>query len=320
MTNDPSMIEKKITVKGDYELSGTLTLPKSNHKVPLPAVLLIPGSGKVDRDVNIPRLKTNTFKLLADFFNVLGFITLRYDKRGIGQSNGNYLEAGFSDFINDAKCMLKFLKSVPEVDSKQVLVLGHSDGAFIAPTLADNCSGLILLCGAAKSGDELLPEQPRQLVKEIKYGEGAKAYLLKVLQVHRLVNWQFRHVLKKSVNTKKDIIKLFGFLPFNAKWLREFYQYKTAEVLKKIAIPTLVIGGGKDIQVSPAEVNSTCEIINEATGIVLDKMNHLLRNVDSSHSLLNLLKEYHEIIKHPLSPELLSAIKKWCETQDFRFV
>jgi pimeloyl-ACP methyl ester carboxylesterase len=317
MTNKLPMQSQEITIESDFKLSGTLTLPATSSTKPYPAVLFIPGSGKVDRNVNIPQLQTNIFKLLTEFFSELGFITLRFDKRGCGKSGGNYLEAGLSDFIYDAKCGLKALKAVPEVDPNRVLVLGHSEGAFIAPTLVAACNGLILLCGGARPGRELLPEQPSHLIKEIKHGKGVKARLLKLLQIHRLINWQFNHVVKKSIRTKKSVIKLLGFVPFNAKWLREFHQFNTHEVLKKVAIPTLVVGGGRDIQVNAKEVAIACELIHKARGKVLERMNHLLRDVDSPHHLLSLLKEYRESVTNPLSRELLDTIELWCQQHDF---
>lgn len=311
------MQTREITIESDIKLSGTLTLPATSSTKPLPAVLFIPGSGKVDRDVNIPQLQTNIFKLLTDFFSELGFITLRFDKRGCGTSGGNYLEAGLSDFIYDAKCVLQTLRAVPEVDPNRVLVLGHSEGAFIAPTLADACNGLILLCGGARPGRELLPEQPAQLIKEIKKGKGFKARLLKILQIHRLINWQFNNVVNKSIKTKQSVIKLLGFVPFNAKWLREFYQFDTHLVLKKVSIPTLVVGGGRDIQVNAKEVATACGLVNEAHGVVLERMNHLLRDVDSPHHLLSLLKEYRKSVTKPLAGELLATIEQWCQQHEF---
>lgn len=317
MTNKLSLKTQEIIIESDFKLSGTLTLPATSSTKAFPAVLFIPGSGKVDRDVNIPQLQTNIFKLLTDFFSELGFITLRFDKRGCGKSGGNYLEAGLSDFIYDAKCALNTLRSVPEVDPNRVLVLGHSEGAFIAPTLADDCNGLILLCGAAKPGCELLPEQPTLLIKEIKNGKGFKARLLKLLQIHRIINWQFNRVVKKSIGTKESVIKLLGFVPFNAKWLREFHQFNTHEVLKEVARPTLVVGGGRDIQVNAEEVAKACELVKEARGVVLEKMNHLLRDVDSPHHLLSLLKEYRESVTKPLASELLDTIEQWCQQNEF---
>ncbi len=317
MFNNTSMKTQEIIIESDFKLSGTLTLPGTSSKKPFPAVLFIPGSGKVDRDVNIPQLQTNIFKLLADFFSELGFITLRFDKRGCGKSGGNYLEAGLNDFIYDAKCALKTLRAVPEVDLSRVLVLGHSEGAFIAPTLADACNGLILLCGGARPGRELLPEQPAQLINEIKEGKGFKARLLKILQIHRLINWQFNHVVNKSIRTNKSVIKLLGFVPFNAKWLREFHQFNTPEVLKQVAMPTLVVGGSRDIQVNAKEVAKVCELVNEADGVVLERMNHLLRDVDSHHHLLSLLKEYRESVTKPISRKLLDTIKQWCQQHEF---
>lgn len=318
MNNIYSSQDQEFISESGIKLSATLTKPISSETKLFPAVLFIPGSGKVDRDVNTPNLKTNIFKLMANFFSELGFITMRFDKRGCGKSGGNYIEAGLSDFINDAKSALDTLKSVPEVDPTRVLILGHSEGAFIAPTLDKDCHGLILLCGSARAGHKLLPEQPKQLITEIKESKSFQARLLKIIQIPQLINWQFNRLVKKVLSSEKSVIKVFGLVPFNAKWLREFYHFNTPEILKQVSAPTLIVGGGKDIQVKASEVSGGCELVNNANGVVIDGMNHLLRETGEPHHLLTLLKEYRDSVKQPLSGKLLDNIMKWC--QQYKFI
>src|SRR5690606_33218576 len=118
----------EVTIPATYNLAGTLTLPNVRDKK-LPAVLMIAGSGKGDRDGNIKKLKMNLYKDLADFLTEKGFITLRYDKRGTYGSEGNFLEAGLTDLIDDAVDCVNFLKNNPAVAANRVIILGHSEGA-----------------------------------------------------------------------------------------------------------------------------------------------------------------------------------------------
>lgn len=151
--------------------------------------MLIAGSGKVDRDVNVPQIQTNIFKHLSDFFAQRGIISLRYDKRGCSESTGSYNEAGISDYIDDAVTALRRLKSHDLVDPDKVMILGHSEGAFIAPAVyaRETVNGLILLCGGIKSGRELLPMQPQQLAREIQMLAGIKGYLFRLFRVDKFV-------------------------------------------------------------------------------------------------------------------------------------
>lgn len=88
-------------------LAGTLTLPRSEK--PSPAVLLIAGSGPIDRDETVFGHKP--FLVLADHLTKQGFAVLRIDKRGIGQSTGNYDIATTEDFAADALAGVEYLKT-----------------------------------------------------------------------------------------------------------------------------------------------------------------------------------------------------------------
>src|SRR5881394_2701711 len=82
-----ALIEEVIRVETpNGNLCGTLLLPQSKKRVPV--VLIISGSGPTDRDGNSPLLKgpDNSLKLLAEGLAANGIASLRYDKRGIGQT------------------------------------------------------------------------------------------------------------------------------------------------------------------------------------------------------------------------------------------
>ncbi|WP_199426637.1 alpha/beta hydrolase family protein [Thermaerobacillus caldiproteolyticus] len=119
-----------------------------------PAVLILSGSGPLNRDGNDAKgkLQLNLYKQLASFITSLGFITLRYDKRGIGESEGDYFSAGMWDLVHDAKSAVQFLKNHPSVDDQRIIVLGHSEGTTLAVALntIERIHGLILLSGAGE--------------------------------------------------------------------------------------------------------------------------------------------------------------------------
>ncbi|MGS2777664.1 hypothetical protein ACVBAX_09815 [Robertmurraya sp. GLU-23] len=84
------MRETEVVIQSKVKLSGSLTLPDRVQQKS-PSILIIPGTGKLNRDGKVnKKLDLNLYKQLAQFFTELGFITLRYDKRGVGKSEGDY--------------------------------------------------------------------------------------------------------------------------------------------------------------------------------------------------------------------------------------
>ena len=313
MLDNKLIIENEVFIKAKFNLAGTLTIPNNPKPTKLPAVLLIAGSGKMDRDVNAPQIKTNIFKLLSKFFVEQGIISLRYDKRGCGKSAGDYNSAGFSDFIEDARSAFEYLKSHELVDEERVFILGHSEGAFIAPAVNDlsPAAGLILLCGCIDSGKDLLPVQPQKVADEIRMLKGIKGRLLCFLKLDKFIVWQFKRTQMQSLATSMPVIKIFGLFKFNAKWLREFYHFNVKDYLASIKCPTLVVGAGKDIQVEPEAAHKIAQEIDAASSLIVANMNHLLLNYSGTHTFLECAKQYRESVKDLLSPDLLRELKDW---------
>src|SRR5690554_1717860 len=148
----------------DISLSATLTLPDSTGV--FPAVVLIAGSGPNDRDETIFGHKP--FYLLSDYLTRNGFAVLRYDKRGVGKSTGDYSKATISDFVTDASNALEYLKSRKEIDSSKIGMLGHSEGGIIAPMVASKSSDvkfLVLLAAPGTKGIEIVLDQNENSLK-----------------------------------------------------------------------------------------------------------------------------------------------------------
>jgi dipeptidyl aminopeptidase/acylaminoacyl peptidase len=111
-------------------LSGTLCLP--SDRGPMPAVLMLPGSGPMDRNENMEGQCLNTFNTFAHQLAEIGFASLRYDKRGCGKSTGEYFQAGYFDFVEDAVACFDRLKCHSLCASDQIYALGHSEGTLTA--------------------------------------------------------------------------------------------------------------------------------------------------------------------------------------------
>lgn len=140
---------------GEVELAGTFLLPGGEG--PFPAVLFIPGTGRVNRDGSAPDKPAAIFRELAYSLAEVGFASLRYDKRGVGKSGGDLSRASMSDLLADADAALWYLRSRSEV--KSVLIVGHSEGAVLAPKIAGiahSGSDPSRSSGAALPGDLLM--------------------------------------------------------------------------------------------------------------------------------------------------------------------
>lgn len=123
-----------------------LTLPIVG-KGPFPGVLLIQGSGPIDMNEYLPPTVTGSnepsrpFLQIAEYLSSRGFVVLRFNKRGVGL-NDTILDASvvnnttYQNYKSDAEKALKVLEAQPEVNSSDITILGHSEGAIVAPRIA----------------------------------------------------------------------------------------------------------------------------------------------------------------------------------------
>ncbi len=141
-------------IAGPDRLAGTLSVP--NGKGPFPAVVLIAGTGHNTRDEDVWGHKV--FLILADALSRKGIAVLRYDKRGVGGSSGDYDAATTVDFTSDAQAAVAWLKTQPEIDANRIGVLGHSEGGIIAPAIAaadKSLAFVVMIAGPCIRGDKL---------------------------------------------------------------------------------------------------------------------------------------------------------------------
>jgi alpha/beta superfamily hydrolase len=106
-------IEKIVSIEtGTGKLEGTLLT--DDLKVSKTVALIIAGSGPTNRDGNNPTMINNSLKMLADELAKIGISSLRYDKRGIGESKSSGLkesELRFDNYINDANSWVEYLNN-----------------------------------------------------------------------------------------------------------------------------------------------------------------------------------------------------------------
>lgn len=111
-------------------LSGTLTLPKADTTVP--AVILLAGTGLLDRNSWQEGFNHKPFKVIADYLTQRGIAVLRFDKRGAGTSTGSYEGATMNDFAGDVLAGVEYLKTRKEIDPESIGLISRNDeGASI---------------------------------------------------------------------------------------------------------------------------------------------------------------------------------------------
>jgi len=303
------MQEKDASFKsGGIDLAGTLTLPDSDGK--FPAVLLVAGSGQVDRNENHKKITINAFRDIASYLAQKGIASLRYDKRGVGKSGGDYWSTGFHDNAEDALSALNFLKNQENIQPKRVFILGHSEGAFIAAKLAGNgaaAAGVVLLAGGAQSGEAELKWQAVQVAKGLK---GFSGWIIRTFHIDVLKAQ--RKQLEKIKKTKKDWIRVQLVAKLNVKWFREFLAYDPAQDLAKVRVPVLAITGSKDIQVDPNDLKLMARLVKAPfEGQLVPDLTHLLRTEKGEATV----STYKEQIKRPTEQKVLDLILLWLKRQ-----
>ncbi|QPA32138.1 alpha/beta hydrolase [Thermaerobacillus caldiproteolyticus] len=309
------MIEQSISFESSGNvLRGTLSM-LNEKKQNYPAVLILSGSGPLNRDGNDAKgkLQLNLYKQLASFITSLGFITLRYDKRGIGESEGDYFSAGMWDLVHDAKSAVQFLKNHPLVDDQRIIVLGHSEGTTLAVALntIERIHGLILLAGAGERLQEALLRQRKLAYQALNNLKGIKGKLMRMLNIEQKNEKKAEALFNKILQTDKDVIKV-QFRKINAKWFREHLQYDVLQYLEKVECSTLAITGDKDIQANPEKLNRLPKLVKgDLEYYTIKNMDHGLKKQEDEVNILKIKKIYKENASKPLHDELCFYLQKW---------
>jgi pimeloyl-ACP methyl ester carboxylesterase len=300
--------EREVTFDSNgARLSGTLVLPEGPG--PFPAVLLVVGSGRTDRDENAGKLRIDSFRQIAESLAEQGLASLRFDKRGVGASEGDFWSAGMHDNVADAAAGVACLRTQADVDPRRVFVLGHSEGAMIAIRLAatdDELAGAVVLSGFARSGEDCLVWQA------LKVSEGMKGFTKWLIDLlHIDVLKAQRKALRKIKQSRKDTMRVQLVQRINAKWLREFLTYDPAEDLAHIRVPVLAITGSKDIQTPPEDLSTMERLVADIETHEVPDLTHILRKDAGEPSLAT----YREQVKRPVDASVLELVSGWLRRQ-----
>ncbi len=266
MTTEPAAgwTERQVAVENGGTLHGALTLP--NGDGPVPGVLIVAGSGPVDRDGNLPNLRNDSLRRLAQGLAEQGIASLRADKRAIGASRWDGLEEAdlrFGDYVRDAVAWATVLRAEPRID--RVALLGHSEGALVV-TLAAGRAGadrLVLVAGAGT---------PAAAPMERQFSTGGLPEEMRA-DLHRvLASLAAGHPVR---DVPAPLATMFR--PSVQPYLMSWLPLDPAIAVSRVTVPVLVVQGTTDIQATTADARILAAARPGAELALLDGMNHVLR-------------------------------------------
>src|SRR5262249_4567618 len=312
------------------KLAGTLTLPRTDG--PVPAVLLITGSGAQDRDESL--LGHKPFLVLADYLTRRGIAVLRVDDRGVGGSTGKVSESTTDDFTGDVLAGVAFLKGHREIDKGRIGLCGHSEGALVAPLAAsrsDDVAFIVMLAGTGVPGEEVIFRQQELIARAqgvdglaLAAARGSQEQIFKIMreqpdlaqaeeQIRKVVAEQIAAAAAAAPDSK-DALEAQANAQVKAlftPWYRFFLTYDPRPALRKVRCPVLALIGEKDLQVDPRQNLEPIEMAlkeggnRDYTAKELQGLNHLFQHCQTGSPA-----EYGKI-DETFSPEALKLVGDW---------
>jgi pimeloyl-ACP methyl ester carboxylesterase len=298
---NPTDVDVTIPSTG-FNLAGTLTTPPAvAGRMRHPAVVLVAGSDPVDREGTVAGIPI--FAQLAGALAQQGFVVLRYDKRGVGQSGGRSERVTLNEYADDVVAAVKWLRRRQDVNRERIAVAGHSEGgavAMIAATRTDQIKSLVLIATPGTAGSDLILEQQRHLLTQsepdVKTRE-AKIELQRRIQTAVLtgIGWQgIPAELRKQADTP---------------WFKSFLSFDPAQAMRRVKGPVLIVHGDLDKQVFPHHAEKLGELARgrdrkvDTEVVHLPGVNHLLVKAPTGE-----VSEYGNLESKTIVPEVASAI------------
>jgi dipeptidyl aminopeptidase/acylaminoacyl peptidase len=281
-----------VTTPAGLHLAGTLTRPASRPEARLPAVVLITGSGPQDRDEATPAIRDyRPFREIADTLSRRGVVVLRLDDRGVGGSDAGPPAATTADFADDVRAAVAWLRARPGIDAGRIGLVGHSEGALVAPMVAATDSAiraLVLIAAPAERGRQILAAQQRMLL----------AGDLTLSPAER------EAALARAARVTDSLAATPG-------WLQFFAGYDPLVTARRVRAPTLILQGATDRQVSPEQAGTLADAMRAAGNrrVVVrtfPRMNHLMLEDPSGSP-----RGYSTLPSMRVRRDLLGALADW---------
>ncbi|MGK7934030.1 MAG: alpha/beta hydrolase family protein [Microcystaceae cyanobacterium] len=306
--------------KDTCKIRGTLTLPQTDQKPPI--CLFIGGSFPQTRDGNldnsntdwfpVPLPQRNLFKDEAKLLENMGIATFRYDKRGSGESEGNFDTASLLDFLDDARSALQWLRTLSEIDATKTYVLGQSEGAYLALILASetpDLSGYIWQGGIYNNLETVLRWQAQEFLKL----DPPKIDKLK--QTLPMMYWGYKEMdlLWQQVKQGKTHFKR-GHESWSKKYnpilFRQHLEYPPSQFVSQVKCPVLLLHGELDHNTPYTEALLTEKALvasnnNQVTTHILSGLDHSFRRLGDPD------EDFIQAMKRPLDSQMTQVLVDW---------
>lgn len=313
------------------------TITKPDGDGPFPAIVMITGSGRQDRDETIFGHKS--FAVIADHLTRNGFIVMRVDDRGAGKSTGDFANSTTADFVQDVNTSINYLKTIDGVDKNKIGLIGHSEGGMIAPMVAtqrNDINFIVLLAGPGVKITELMTEQNAAMYKAGGVNEEAVITFKPVYTevVNRIItaadttdaykdaytffdDWA-NHTASKTLrqlefDTEEKRMKYMHAMVgmYYSPWFRYFMVFDPTPYLQKLHCKVLALNGSRDIQVIASQNLPGIEAALKKAGAKdyeikeLPGLNHLFQTCKQCNA-----SEYGKL-EETFSPAALDIITDW---------
>jgi len=267
----------------DVTLNGTLLLPKLDAGKRAPALLLVGGAGQATRDgAKLGNAAHTLYRELAEHFAGQGWVVLRYDKRCAG-SGACKPKTTVDLLVDDARDALTFLRKRPEVEPRNVFLLGHGEGGFVSAVLASNddtLAGVILAAAPGRTLNKVLREQLQLRMREA--GRPEAETTAQVAKLDRLVRGMAAGVAPEDERAGLDPKNPYDAVLLNLIEQPEFviplFINDPLQVAGAIKIPVLILQGEKDVESSVKDAQYLNEALSRAQHP--DHTLHLLPDLD----------------------------------------
>ncbi len=290
-------VEQEITVvtSDGVTLHGTLLLPSIDQSdEPFAVAIIIAGSGPTDRNGNSVMMLNNSLKMVAEGLADSGIASIRYDKRGVAQSQVLNLDESQITLDVFALDVLSWISFV-EGDSRlgEITLVGHSEGGKIALMVSAQevaVDKIVLLAAPGRTIDKVLKEQLATQPEQVKSSAYAIIDSLKAGKHVEEVPIYLNSLFRESVQN----------------FLISDIQTDPAELISEVRIPVLIVQGTTDIQINVRDAKALSASNHDAELVVIERMNHILKDCSSLDGEAQMPVYSNPTI--PLSQRLIPAL------------
>ena len=319
--DEPVSHEEAVRIaNGNVTLAGTLVLPDGPQRHP--AVVLFHGSGPQQRDL-----------FTARWFAKHGVAALAYDKRGVGESTGNFRTVPFMDLCGDGLAAIEYLKTRRDVDGKHIGVWGISQGGWLGPLAASRSPDVAFVI--AVSGPAVSPGE--QMVfyyaNELRARGVAESDVQEASRLRRDI-WNYLATGNDYERAKSELNEartkrwysevqsqgdnLFEPLPLPAeinkpdyryaRWFKQEINYNPVPALTALHVPALFLFGDEDRFVKVDETVAVLRRVLSQSGnrdFTIEVLHHV------GHDMHVTTGEKAGIV----DPEYLEVMQTWLATR-----